>query len=82
MSPSVVSKSLIKSHLYNKLLYCPLTDGVRAKIYLRASKQNINGVDFLQLEDLKMDFSVKELKMGIENVHNGNAVIGDHTHGS
>ncbi|XP_014290978.1 circadian clock-controlled protein daywake [Halyomorpha halys] len=50
-------------------------DGVRAKTYLRASKQNINGVEYLNLEDLKMDFSVRELKMGIENVHNGNTVI-------
>ncbi|KAK9497009.1 hypothetical protein O3M35_012803 [Rhynocoris fuscipes] len=50
-------------------------EGVRAKTYLRASKQNIDGVNFLRLEDLKMDFSVRDIQMGIENLHNGNAVI-------
>uniref|UniRef100_A0A023F804 Putative odorant binding protein n=1 Tax=Triatoma infestans TaxID=30076 RepID=A0A023F804_TRIIF len=50
-------------------------EGVRAKTYLRASKQIVDGITFLQLEDLKMDFSVRELQMGIENIHNGNAVI-------
>lgn len=51
-------------------------DGVRAKTYLRASKKNLEGGTFLQLEDLKMDFSVRDIEMGIENIHNGNAVIG------
>ncbi|XP_073983827.1 juvenile hormone binding protein 2 [Rhodnius prolixus] len=50
-------------------------DGVRAKTYLRASKKNLEGGTFLQLEDLKMDFSVRDIEMGIENIHNGNAVI-------
>jgi len=49
--------------------------GVRAKVYFRASPRVVNGEQFLQLEDLKMDFSVKELQMGIRNVHNGNAVL-------
>ncbi|KAL1140598.1 hypothetical protein AAG570_000528, partial [Ranatra chinensis] len=50
-------------------------EGVRAKVYIRASKKNSRGVAFLNLEDLKMDFSVRSIKMGIENIHNGNAVI-------
>ncbi|XP_046667589.1 protein takeout-like [Homalodisca vitripennis] len=49
--------------------------GVRAKVYFRASPLEINGQQFLRLEDLKMDFSAKELQMGIKNVHNGNAVL-------
>uniref|UniRef100_A0A1B6KR01 Protein takeout n=1 Tax=Graphocephala atropunctata TaxID=36148 RepID=A0A1B6KR01_9HEMI len=49
--------------------------GVRAKVYFRASPLEINGQQYLRLEDLKMDFSVKELQMGIRNVHNGNAVL-------
>jgi len=35
-----------------------------------------NSQKFLHLEDLKMDFSVKDIQMGIKNVHNGNAVLG------
>ncbi|KAF6204259.1 hypothetical protein GE061_002599 [Apolygus lucorum] len=50
-------------------------EGVKAKTYIRASKQDIDGTTYLILEDLKMDFSVKDIQMGIENVHNGNAVI-------
>ncbi|XP_014245127.1 protein takeout-like [Cimex lectularius] len=50
-------------------------EGVRAKTYLKASKQDVNGVTYLNLKDLKMDFSVRDIQMGIENVHNGNAVI-------
>lgn len=54
-----------------------ISDGVRAKVYFRASPVDINGQRYLKLEDLKMDFSVKDLQMGIRNVHNGNAVLGE-----
>ncbi|CAA9998700.1 unnamed protein product [Nesidiocoris tenuis] len=50
-------------------------EGVKAKVYIRASKQDIDGSTYLALEDLKMDFSVHDIQMGIENVHNNNAVI-------
>lgn len=52
--------------------------GVRAKVYLRASPHMVDGQEFLKLEDLKMDFSVKDIQMGIRNVHNGNAVLGQY----
>lgn len=50
-------------------------DGVKAKVYFRARAHHVKGRTFLQVEDMKMDFSVKEIKMGIENLHNGNAVL-------
>ncbi|XP_075235870.1 juvenile hormone binding protein 2 [Lycorma delicatula] len=50
-------------------------EGVKAKIYFRASLQQRQGVKHLQLEDLKMDFSVRDIKMGIKNVHNGNTIL-------
>lgn len=53
-----------------------LIEGVRAKIYFQASVKDINDQQHLQLEDLKMDFSVRNLQMGIKNVHNGNAILG------
>lgn len=34
-----------------------------------------NGLTFLTLDQVKMDFSVKDIKMGVENISNGNLVI-------
>lgn len=53
------------------------TEGVKAKVYFKASEIERNSQRYLQLEDLKMDFSVKDIQMGIKNVHNGNAVLGN-----
>ena len=50
-------------------------EGVKAKVYIKASEVQRNSERFLHLEDLKMDFSVKDIQMGIKNVHNGNAVL-------
>lgn len=50
-------------------------EGVKAKVYFRARAHNVKGRTFLQVEDMKMDFSVKDIKMGIENLHNGNTVL-------
>lgn len=50
-------------------------EGVRAKVYLKANPVMRNGRKHLHLEDLKMDFSVKNIQMGIKNIHNGNTVI-------
>lgn len=47
-------------------------------MYFRASEYQAEGRSYLQVEDLKMDFSVKSIQMGIQNVHNGNAVIGEY----
>jgi hypothetical protein len=52
-----------------------VAEGVKAKMYFRARAHHIKGRKFLQVEDLKMDFSVKDIKMGIENLHNGNTVL-------
>ncbi|XP_077289069.1 juvenile hormone binding protein 2 [Arctopsyche grandis] len=49
--------------------------GVKAKTYFRARPRRVNGVTYLTLEQLKMDFSVKDIKMGVENVHNGNTIL-------
>ena len=37
----------------------------------------MNGHTFLQVEDIKMDFAVRNIKMGIENLHNGNDIISE-----
>nr|BAH72141.1 ACYPI008182 [Acyrthosiphon pisum] len=50
-------------------------EGVKAKVYIKASEVERNSRKYLHLEDLKMDFSVKDIQMGIKNVHNGNAVL-------
>lgn len=52
-----------------------VAEGVKAKVYFRARAHHVKGRTFLQVEDMKMDFSVKDIKMGIENLHNGNAVL-------
>uniref|UniRef100_A0A1B6E0H0 Protein takeout n=1 Tax=Clastoptera arizonana TaxID=38151 RepID=A0A1B6E0H0_9HEMI len=50
-------------------------EGVRAKIYFQAKLKDIDYEQYLELQDLKMDFSVKRLQMGVKNVHNGNAIL-------
>lgn len=54
-----------------------IAEGVRAKVYFKASPQPDieNGLTFLTLDEVKMDFSVKDIKMGVENISNGNVVI-------
>ena len=53
-----------------------VSDGVRAKVYIKGNTVTRSGQKYLELDDLKMDFSVKDIQMGIKNVHNGNTVIG------
>ncbi|CAG9768267.1 unnamed protein product [Ceutorhynchus assimilis] len=51
-------------------------EGVKVKAYLRASKAlGEDGQTYLQLEQIKMDFSVKDIRMGVDGIHNGNAVL-------
>lgn len=57
-------------------IYVVQIDGVRAKVYLKGNVVSRDGRQYLESEDLKMDFSVKEIQMGIKNIHNGNTVIG------
>ncbi|KAJ6632999.1 hypothetical protein Bhyg_15931 [Pseudolycoriella hygida] len=51
--------------------------GVRAKLYFKAIPEfdEVSGLTFLTVDKVKMDFSVKEIRMGVDNVANGNAVI-------
>ncbi|XP_062554120.1 protein takeout [Armigeres subalbatus] len=51
-------------------------DGVKSKIYFKASPyQGDDGLTYLTVDQTKMDFSVKDIKMGVENVVNQNAII-------
>lgn len=63
----------------NKLSFYLLrnqTEGVRAKVYFKATPSHVeNELTYLKVEDAKMDFSVKQIQMGVENVANGNSVI-------
>lgn len=52
-----------------------LAEGVKAKVYFRAGAHHVKGRTLLQVDDMKMDFSVRDIKMGIENLHNGNTVL-------
>lgn len=53
------------------------TEGVRAKVYFKALPEldEESGLTFLTVDQVKMDFSVKDIRMGVENVAHGNAVI-------
>lgn len=35
----------------------------------------VDGRKYLTLQQIKMDFTVKDIKMGVENVHGGNSVL-------
>ncbi|XP_026291111.1 uncharacterized protein LOC113215663 [Frankliniella occidentalis] len=49
-------------------------EGVRAKVYFKARKEEANDLTYLQVDDIKMDFSVKDIKMGIKSQQD-NAII-------
>lgn len=52
-------------------------EGVRAKVYFKAIPEldEESGLTFLTVDKVKMDFSVKDIRMGVDNVANGNTVI-------
>uniref|UniRef100_A0A182UB22 Uncharacterized protein n=1 Tax=Anopheles melas TaxID=34690 RepID=A0A182UB22_9DIPT len=51
-------------------------EGVKAKTYFKATPyQGDDGMTYLTVDQTKMDFSVKEIKMGVENIANQNAII-------
>ncbi|XKL60767.1 hypothetical protein PGB90_007824 [Kerria lacca] len=60
---------------YGKNAFCPCFKGVRAKVYIKGNTISKSGHKYLTLDDLKMDFSVKDIQMGIKNIHNGNTII-------
>lgn len=52
------------------------TEGVRAKVYFKAiPTEEQNELTFMRVEETKMDFSVKNIQMGVDNVAGGNPVI-------
>ncbi|CAK9807225.1 Circadian clock-controlled protein daywake [Anthophora plagiata] len=50
-------------------------EGVKAKVFIRAKPFLVQGRRYLRLQQLKMDFSVQNIKMGVENVRDSNAII-------
>lgn len=50
---------------------------MRAKVYFKAIPEldEESGLTFLTVDKVKMDFSVKDIQMGVDNVANGNTVI-------
>ncbi|XP_035728799.1 protein takeout-like [Vespa mandarinia] len=50
-------------------------EGVKAKVFIRAKPFMIQNRRFLRLQQLKMDFSVQDIKMGVKNVHDGNTIL-------
>lgn len=52
-----------------------ITEGVKAKVFIRAKPFAAQGRNYLRLQQLKMDFSVQNIKMGVENVRDSNAII-------
>ncbi|XP_022213409.1 uncharacterized protein LOC111068325 isoform X1 [Drosophila obscura] len=51
-------------------------EGVKAKIYFKAvANEGADGRTYLTTDSVKMDFNVKEIQMGVDNIANGNSVI-------
>ncbi|XP_060651063.1 protein takeout [Drosophila nasuta] len=51
-------------------------EGVKAKIYFKAlANEGPDGRTYLSTDSVKMDFNVKDIQMGVDNIANGNSVI-------
>ncbi|XP_060518414.1 uncharacterized protein LOC132697138 [Cylas formicarius] len=51
-------------------------DGVKVKVYLKGARVPADDdLTYLQLQQMKMDFSVKNIKMGVDGIHKGNSVL-------
>ncbi|KAH8294887.1 hypothetical protein KR018_003857 [Drosophila ironensis] len=51
-------------------------EGVKAKIYFKAlANEGPDGRTYLTTDSVKMDFNVKDIQMGVDNIANGNSVI-------
>lgn len=47
------------------------------KSYFKADRAvGQDGRVYLQLQQIKMDFTVKEIRMGVDGIKNGNSVLG------
>jgi hypothetical protein len=64
----------ISKYVFNKTIF-KITGGVKAKIYFKASPYEKDNDVYLTVETMKMDFSVKNIQMGVENIENKNSVI-------
>lgn len=51
------------------------TEGVKAKVFIRAKPFLVEGRRYLRLQQLKMDFTVEDIKMGVENVRDTNSIL-------
>lgn len=55
---------------------CSPIEGVKARVYFKAVPvDQQDGLTYLRVEEAKMDFSVKSIQMGVDNVAGGNVVI-------
>lgn len=71
-----LSQKLSWKVLFSFWLLCSRTDGVKAKVYFKAIPvDQQDGLTYLRVEEAKMDFSVKNIQMGVDNVAGGNPVI-------
>ncbi|XP_059049527.1 protein takeout [Achroia grisella] len=50
-------------------------DGVKAKVYFRGTPYTREGRTYLKLRQLKLDFAVRDIQMGVENLQNSNSVL-------
>ncbi|XP_012537967.1 protein takeout [Monomorium pharaonis] len=50
-------------------------EGVRAKVFIRARPFLYEDRRYLRLQQLKIDFSVQNIKMGVENVRDSNSIL-------
>uniref|UniRef100_A0A336MHW3 CSON001961 protein n=1 Tax=Culicoides sonorensis TaxID=179676 RepID=A0A336MHW3_CULSO len=51
-------------------------ENVKAKVYFKAiPAYEENGLTYMTVETAKLDFSVKDIRMGVENLEQGNAVL-------
>lgn len=51
-------------------------ENVKAKVYFKAiPAYEEDGLTYLTVESAKLDFSVKDIRMGVENIERGNAVL-------
>lgn len=51
-------------------------ENVKAKVYFKAiPAYEEDGFTYLTVETAKLDFSVKDIRMGVENIERGNAVL-------
>lgn len=52
-----------------------LLGGVKIKIYIKGGQNNYNGRTYLDLQQMKMDFGVERIKMGVDGIHNHNSIL-------